>query len=1072
MRLNPLAVAIDILFPVGTVLCGLLPSMASAQTLGPGVITTTQDVSSGSQTVVGGTTIQPASGNALDVSGTGSVLLDSSVGGPIILTGATGSGLHVSGMGAVISKGSSLSISSGGTSQSALDVNGSGNVALSNAAIHSTGLFSGIAGAYGVIAQPGASITLTNGSVTTEEAGNIGVYAHGGQVSLANVAVVTRALTAYGSGSSSYGAYGVSVFSGGFARIAGGSVNTYGDYGIGVRSSGPGASVDASGTAIKTQGGNGYGAMATGGAVMDLANLGITTGGVYGIGLYSRGSTLTSVDTTVVTSGENGWAAYATQAGTLNLTGGTVATSGAQAHGLSAGGAGSLLTASQVLVSTSAILAIGAYASDGGNISVNGGSLTTRGAYAFGAAAEGDQSKVMLSGVSVRASGQTAHGLAALEGGTIEANGVVVDIKGPGAAALYVAGQAGTVDTARISNSALRAVGQAGIWVAGGTANVTLANTSVSGNAQWLAVSTSLAPSPYDPHLLPASQPSISADGVSEITQSPPAPGYLVSGIPATLNLVASGSTLDGSASKDPWSTSNVTLKDGTLWKLTENSTVTNLVNDSSSVVFSLPADPRLAPNFKTLTVVNYTGAPGGSIKLNAYLGDDNSASDRLVINGGTATGSTQLLIHATGSGDQRTRANGILVVDAINQATTAPGAFYLGNTLRVGAYNYDLLRGAVDGSSTENWYLRSAMVVSPASPVSTGQPASLPAEPPLAPLPPGIYPIIGPEIATYGAVQPSARRMGLTTLGTMHERIGDTLTPASAQEGPDGWARSAWARVLGQEVDDHYRAFADPRTSGRILGAQAGFDVWQGSMEQGHRDAMGVYLAYANTHADVDGLVANQQATGYALAQTGRINMDAVSGGGYWTHYGPTGWYLDGVVQGTRYDGTARTENASLIARGNGIIASLEGGYPFALSWGPNFILEPQAQVVWQRIWFRQMSDDYGSVSLGASSGVTARLGVRGQWTIARGNGQVWQPYLRANLWRDMGGGSTVTYSGVDQAPLVSQATRADAAIGVTAKLLSSLSVYAQFGYQFGLESRQERRNGVAGDVGMRYRW
>ena len=43
---------------------------------------------------------------------------------------------------------------------------------------------------------------------------------------------------------------------------------------------------------------------------------------------------------------------------------------------------------------------------------------------------------------------------------------------------------------------------------------------------------------------------------------------------------------------------------------------------------------------------------------------------------------------------------------------------------------------------------------------------------PPPEPLPPGVWPIIGPELATYGVVQPIARQMGLQTLGTLHERI------------------------------------------------------------------------------------------------------------------------------------------------------------------------------------------------------------------------------------------------------------------------------------------------------------
>ena len=50
------------------------------------------------------------------------------------------------------------------------------------------------------------------------------------------------------------------------------------------------------------------------------------------------------------------------------------------------------------------------------------------------------------------------------------------------------------------------------------------------------------------------------------------------------------------------------------------------------------------------------------------------------------------------------------------------------------------------------------------------------PTDPPPDPLPPGVYPIIGPRLATDGVVQPIARQIGLTMLGTLHERIGDTL--------------------------------------------------------------------------------------------------------------------------------------------------------------------------------------------------------------------------------------------------------------------------------------------------------
>ena len=562
------------------------------------------------------------------------------------------------------------------------------------------------------------------------------------------------------------------------------------------------------------------------------------------------------------------------------------------------------------------------------------------------------------------------------------------------------------------------------------------------------------------------------------------------------LTLDATHSVLNGRVATDTASTLSLNLSQGSAWHVTASSNLTALSNADSVIDFpmtaALASAPDSAASYRTVTVAGGYAGSNGTIALNTYLAGDGSPSDRLVLDGGAATGHTQLLVHNSGGPGDVTESNGILVVSAVNAATTTADAFSLGNELRAGAYSYALFRGAADGSSADSWYLRSDFVVpppepeppappsppsppvppEPPAPPEPPEPPPLPIDPPPEPLPPGSYPIIGPELATYGVVQPIARQMGLTTLGTLHERIGDTLTRDNAQGDPEGWATSAWTRVFGQDIRNHYRAYADPRTDGRLLGAQAGFDVWQGSLAEDHRDAAGVYLAYANTHVNVDGLVTNDALTDYVLARTGRLNLDAVSGGGYWTHYGPGGWYLDGVVQGTRYNGTARTQNASLTAHGDGLLTSLEGGYPLRLSWGPRFVLEPQLQVIWQHVWFRRADDAFSRVSLGSSSGVTGRVGLRGQWTVVRDNGQVWQPYVRANVWRDLGGGSTATYAGVDQVPLAMQATRMDVAGGVTARLAAGLSFYVQLGYQFGPGSGNQAREGIAGDAGLRYRW
>ena len=270
--------------------------------------------------------------------------------------------------------------------------------------------------------------------------------------------------------------------------------------------------------------------------------------------------------------------------------------------------------------------------------------------------------------------------------------------------------------------------------------------------------------------------------------------------------------------------------------------TVFNTVTNAGTVApgFQLPETV-----FGALTVSNYVGA-GGTLALRTFLGADNSPSDQLIINGGTATGSTSILITNVGGPGLQTTANGILVVNAINGATTASNAFTLAGEVRAGAFDYDLFRGGLNGADPQAWFLRSTFIVEPGGPEVPIGPT-----PPPEPMPPGVFPIIGPELATYGVLQPIARQIGLTTLGTLHERVGDASADAAclnatldsvaitkAPPVPDGNCRPAvWGRLFGQQINNRYQAFADPRASGQVAGIQTGINVWRGSLIPGHSD-------------------------------------------------------------------------------------------------------------------------------------------------------------------------------------------------------------------------------------------
>jgi outer membrane autotransporter protein len=497
------------------------------------------------------------------------------------------------------------------------------------------------------------------------------------------------------------------------------------------------------------------------------------------------------------------------------------------------------------------------------------------------------------------------------------------------------------------------------------------------------------------------------------------------------------------------------------------------------------------------LTTTSYTGA-GGTIAMNTFLGADGSPSDKLIINSGSATGNSFLRITNAGGPGAETVANGIPVVLAINGGTTTPGAFTLAGEVRGGAFDYDLFRGGLGGSSPNDWFLRSTFIVGPIPPEPPILPPILPPEPPSQVLPPGVFPIIGPEIATYGVVQPIARQLGMTTLGTLQDRVGDTsfaaITGTSCPADSDtrdgilrkapvkaptdcfnaGWGPSVWGRVLGQQVDNRYTAFADPRASGQLLGFQSGIDLLHGEWMPGHRDAAGIYVGYANANVDVSGLVTNEAATGYVLRHTGSLNLDAWSGGAYWTHYGPSDWYLDAVAQATHYQGAASTQFASLATTGFGFLSSLETGFPVRLPiFGPGFVLEPQAQIIWQHVSFDDANDGLGEVALGTTSGASGRIGLRGKWTIAGDSGEVWQPYVRANLWRDWGAQATTTFSGADLVPLLEQATRLQLGGGLSVRMNANVSFYANADYQFAVaHSDGGRRDGIRGAAGVRYTW
>ncbi|MGO4677881.1 autotransporter outer membrane beta-barrel domain-containing protein [Bosea sp. 2YAB26] len=452
------------------------------------------------------------------------------------------------------------------------------------------------------------------------------------------------------------------------------------------------------------------------------------------------------------------------------------------------------------------------------------------------------------------------------------------------------------------------------------------------------------------------------------------------------------------------------------------------------------------------LTTPSYTGS-GGTIGLNTVLGTDGSPSDRLDV--GSATGNSLLSIANAGGSGELTTANGIQVVRAVNGGSTA-GAFALGGIVAAGAYEYLLFQGGVTPGTENDWFLRNQLIPTPPG-----------VTPPVGPTPPGVIPpgvtapdtpipLFRPEAALYTLLPGVARQLGLATLGTFHERQGDQAMLLGS-----GALPGAWGRVFGRRAEERRSGLLSPEMKGNIGGFQAGQDLF-GWDNNGHRDRLGLFLGFAS--ADVD-------ARGFALAQqralVGKLRMDATSLGAYWTHVGPSRWYVDAVLLGSWFDGDPRsTRGVGMSADGTGLTASLEAGYPIQI--GAGLSLEPQAQLIWQSVSFGTERDRFSAVRFSPDDALTGRIGARltGDWTMG---GMTLKPYLLANLWRTFSGSDTATFN-VTPITTGFGYSSLEFGGGVAAQVMSNVGVYAAASYTSNLGG--DHRRGIKGNLGLRVTW
>ncbi|WP_286612939.1 autotransporter outer membrane beta-barrel domain-containing protein [Variovorax jilinensis] len=477
------------------------------------------------------------------------------------------------------------------------------------------------------------------------------------------------------------------------------------------------------------------------------------------------------------------------------------------------------------------------------------------------------------------------------------------------------------------------------------------------------------------------------------------------------------------------------------------------------------------------LTVNSYAGAPGSRVALNTFLGADNSPSDRLVINGGSASGASTLQISNAGGGGAPTTADGILVVDAANGATTAGSAFSLGGArAAAGAYEYLLYRG---GTTTgESWYLRSTLPGTALTAQPIGAPPWLGVGSPPAATAIAVLPNYRVEVPLDMSIPVLGSRLGVAMLGTYHDRAGeDDITATS--EGPR--LMGAWGRLFGasgetgngggsstlvDRLDDFTRN--GPALDYKEAGAQTGIDLLRRVDASGQSDVAGAYIAMGHTDSNVDAIYGGR---------AGSASMDGYALGAYWTRKGTSGWYVDGVLQGTRYD-NVKTQSIfaeRLSTDGWGVAASLEGGYPFALA--PGWALEPQGQLIYQWTKMEDSADRMGRISFDDTSTFYGRIGARLTHRIAQGEGSGdISAWARLNIWHAFDSDATTTFASLQGTNAVAlgaplgASTWAQIGIGLSGQIARNASAFGSVDYNRSLDSGDN--HGWGGRVGVRFKW
>ena len=277
--------------------------------------------------------------------------------------------------------------------------------------------------------------------------------------------------------------------------------------------------------------------------------------------------------------------------------------------------------------------------------------------------------------------------------------------------------------------------------------------------------------------------------------------------------------------------------------------------------------------------------------------------------------------------------------------------------------------------------------------------------------------------------------------------------------------APSTWDQLYGQpsrlaQEDALAQGFSGPGVSEfkgpAILTLQS---------NSGHTQRVGLIGGTSQFQSNGNGLLTSRA---QADPATDTLNLQGQSLGAYWSLTGPQGWHVDLSASGGRVNGFSRNEQgARQVTEGSAVTLSVEGGFPIGLS--ENWVVEPQAQLINQRITLDTPYSGSGNAAASDLNSWSGRVGARlkGSYDI---NGLGVEPYVRTNLWHTVYTGNTVSLDQVDKISSSRKSSTVELGLGLVAKVTPAVSLYVSADYSSDVDDND--LNGLIGSLGVRMRW